>query len=63
MTDRAWRPPRSRVLTLVGHLDADCFYVSAERVRSAYLRGKPVGVLGNQELEAVIVGHGHAATG
>ncbi|HMB07122.1 MAG TPA: nucleotidyltransferase, partial [Isosphaeraceae bacterium] len=32
----------------VGHLDADCFYVSAERVRDAFLRGKAVGVLGNQ---------------
>jgi DNA polymerase V len=31
-----------------GHLDADCFYVSAERVRNAFLRGKAVGVLGNQ---------------
>jgi DNA polymerase V len=32
----------------IGHLDADCFYLSAERVRNAFLLGKPVGVLGNQ---------------
>src|SRR5262245_61339455 len=32
----------------VGHLDADCFYISAERVRNSFLLGKPVGVLGNQ---------------
>ncbi len=32
----------------VGHLDADCFYVSAERVRDEFLLKKPVGVLGNQ---------------
>jgi nucleotidyltransferase/DNA polymerase involved in DNA repair len=31
-----------------GHLDADCFYVNAERVRDRFLLGKPVGVLGNQ---------------
>src|SRR5579885_3176740 len=32
----------------IGHLDADCFYVSAERVRYGHLIGLPVGVLGNQ---------------
>jgi nucleotidyltransferase/DNA polymerase involved in DNA repair len=32
----------------VGHIDADCFYVAAERVRDEFLREKPVGVLGNQ---------------
>jgi nucleotidyltransferase/DNA polymerase involved in DNA repair len=31
-----------------GHLDADCFYVSAERARYPALDGKPVGILGNQ---------------
>src|SRR5215212_3953641 len=34
--------------TPVGHLDADCFYVSAERVRDEFLDDKAVGVLGNQ---------------
>ena len=34
--------------TAIGHLDADCFYVSAERVRDTFLLDKPVGVLGNQ---------------
>ncbi len=32
----------------IGHVDADCFYVSAERVRYDYLDRLPVGVLGNQ---------------
>jgi DNA polymerase V len=36
--------PRS----IVGHLDTDCFYVSAERVRYKHLVGVPVGVIGNQ---------------
>lgn len=35
-------------MTLRAHLDADCFYVSAERVRHPELAGKAVGVLGNQ---------------
>jgi nucleotidyltransferase/DNA polymerase involved in DNA repair len=37
-----------RTTPAIGHLDADCYYVSAERVRRAFLVGKPVGVLGNQ---------------
>jgi nucleotidyltransferase/DNA polymerase involved in DNA repair len=37
-----------KTMKAVGHLDADCFYVSAERVRDEYLMGMPVGVLGNQ---------------
>ena len=37
-----------RVAGPIGHLDADCFYVSAERVRHRFLLGKPVAVLGNQ---------------
>jgi nucleotidyltransferase/DNA polymerase involved in DNA repair len=32
----------------IAHLDADCFYVSAERVRYPFLIGQPVGVLSNQ---------------
>ncbi len=37
-----------RSFNAIGHLDADCFYVSAERVRDHFLCGKAVGVLGNQ---------------
>lgn len=33
---------------MIGHLDADCFYVSCERLRVPALRNQPVGVLGNQ---------------
>ena len=32
---------------MIGHVDADCFYVSAERVRYPHLARMPVGVLGN----------------
>jgi len=35
-------------MSYVAHLDADCFYVSAERVRHPCLKGKPCGVIGNQ---------------
>jgi len=31
----------------IGHIDADCFYVAAERVRLPHLHDLPVGVLGN----------------
>jgi DNA polymerase V len=34
-------------MVMIGHVDADCFYVSAERVRYPHVRGMPVGVLGN----------------
>lgn len=33
---------------IIGHLDADCFYASAERARHPGLQLVPVGVLGNQ---------------
>jgi nucleotidyltransferase/DNA polymerase involved in DNA repair len=32
---------------MIGHVDADCFYVSAERVRFPHLLGVPTCVLGN----------------
>ncbi|WP_020469147.1 DNA polymerase Y family protein [Zavarzinella formosa] len=35
-------------MRFVAHLDADCYYVSADRVRYPDLIGKPVGVVGNQ---------------
>src|SRR5438270_13859989 len=43
----ARRTRRTVMSGFVGHLDADCFYVSAERVRHSDLANKPVGVLGN----------------
>jgi DNA polymerase-4 len=30
---------------MIVHLDLDCYFVSAERVRSPYLKGKPVVVV------------------
>lgn len=42
-------PPRpSPPPIAIGHLDTDCFYVSAKRVRNCFLLKKPVRVLGNQ---------------
>src|SRR5206468_8887788 len=32
----------------IGHIDADCYYASAERVRDPYLATMPLAVLGNQ---------------
>ena len=32
----------------IGHLGADCCYISAERMRAEVREGQPVGVLGNQ---------------
>ena len=35
------------LVRMIGHVDADCFYVSAERVRFRHLCGVPTCVLGN----------------
>lgn len=48
---------------LVAHLDADCFYVSAERVRDSFLAAKPVGVLGNQGACVIAKSYEMKATG
>ena len=37
-----------RMRPMIAHIDADCFYVSCERVRDFALRHVPSGVLGNQ---------------
>lgn len=47
----------------VAHLDADCFYVSAERVRHPDLVGRPVGVLGNQGACVIAKSYEMKATG
>src|SRR5437764_15070649 len=48
---------------LIGHLDADCFYVSAERARDRFLHAKPVGVLGNQGAAVIAKSYEMKATG
>jgi nucleotidyltransferase/DNA polymerase involved in DNA repair len=40
--------PKAHPRLFLGHLDADTYYVSAERVRFPFLRGQPLAVLGNQ---------------
>jgi DNA polymerase V len=47
----------------VAHLDADSFYVSAERVRHPELVGKPVGVLGNNGACVIAKSYEMKATG
>ena len=39
--------------TAIGHIEADCFYVSAGRVRDEILERRPVGVLENQTADPV----------
>jgi nucleotidyltransferase/DNA polymerase involved in DNA repair len=52
-----------RRLSRIGHLDADCFYCSAERVRYPFLQGKPVAVLGNQGACVIAKSYEMKATG
>ena len=42
-------PGRHAYTSIIGQLDADCFYVSAERIRDEFLLGKPVGCAGTRE--------------
>ena len=49
--------------TAIAHLDADCFYVSAERVRDPFLLRKPVAVLGNQGACVIARSYEMRATG
>jgi DNA polymerase V len=48
---------------MVGHLDADCFYVSAERVRHPDLIGKPTGIMGNNGACVIAKSYEMKATG
>src|SRR4051794_24998763 len=47
----------------VGHVDADSYYVAAERVRYRNLAGRPVGVLGNQGACVIARSYEMKATG
>ncbi len=46
--DKNRRPAKTTTGWPAGAERADCFYVSAERARFPFFRGKPVGVIGNQ---------------
>lgn len=50
-------------MPLYAHADADCFYVSCERVRDPRLIGKPVGVLGNQGACVIAISYEMKAAG
>ncbi len=38
----------------IGHLDADCFYVSAERVRNRFLAEKAVGAISKETIQSYV---------